>query len=92
VDLDEILYGSDGIEYYLDYVLFNPVTSTIPKWQTFKLLRWVLLLKQLVDLDEILYEDADIEDDLDSILINSIASTIPKWWMFKLLQWVQLSN
>jgi hypothetical protein len=31
VDLDEILYGSDGIEYYLDYILFNPVASTIPK-------------------------------------------------------------
>jgi hypothetical protein len=34
VDLDEILYGSDGIEYYLDYILFNPVISTIPKWLT----------------------------------------------------------
>jgi hypothetical protein len=34
VDLDEILYGGDGIEYYLDYILFNPVASTIPKWRT----------------------------------------------------------
>jgi hypothetical protein len=25
VDLDEILYGGDGVEYYLDYILFNPV-------------------------------------------------------------------
>jgi hypothetical protein len=31
VGLDEILYGVDGIEYYLDYVLLNPVASTIPK-------------------------------------------------------------
>jgi hypothetical protein len=28
----------DGIEYYLDYMLFNPVASTIPKWWTFKFL------------------------------------------------------
>jgi hypothetical protein len=41
VDLYEILYGGGGIEYYLDYILFNPVASTIPKWRTFKLLRWV---------------------------------------------------
>jgi hypothetical protein len=41
VDLDAILYGSDDIEYYLDYILFNLVDSTIPKWRTFELLRWV---------------------------------------------------
>jgi hypothetical protein len=40
VDLDEVLYGGDGIEYYIDYILFNPVASTIPKWRTFKLLWW----------------------------------------------------
>jgi hypothetical protein len=34
VDLDEMLYGDDGIDYYLDYILFNPITSTIPKWRT----------------------------------------------------------
>jgi hypothetical protein len=38
VDLDEILYGCDGIEYYLDYILFNPVASAIPKWRTFKVM------------------------------------------------------
>jgi hypothetical protein len=92
VDLDEILYGGDCIEYYLDYILLNPVASTIPKWQMFKLLRWVLLLNRLVDLDEILYEDDDIEDDFYSILINPVASTIPKWWTLKLLWWVQLLN
>jgi hypothetical protein len=27
VDLDEILYVGDGIEYYLDHVLFNTVAS-----------------------------------------------------------------
>jgi hypothetical protein len=37
VDLDEILYGGDGIEYYLDYILFNPVASTIPKFCYFSM-------------------------------------------------------
>jgi hypothetical protein len=31
VDLDEILYEGDGTEYYLHYILFNYVPSTIPK-------------------------------------------------------------
>jgi hypothetical protein len=44
-----------------DYILFNPVASTIPKWQTFKLLTWVQLLNRLVDLDEILYGGDGIE-------------------------------
>jgi hypothetical protein len=61
VDLDEILSGVDGIEDNLDSILFNAVASTIPKWRTFKLLRWVQLLKRLVDLDEILYGDDDFE-------------------------------
>jgi hypothetical protein len=30
VDLDENLDGGDGFEYYLDYILFNLVASTIP--------------------------------------------------------------
>jgi hypothetical protein len=51
----------DGIEYYLDYILFNYVASTIPKWRTFKVLRWVQLLKGVVDLDEILYGGDGIE-------------------------------
>jgi hypothetical protein len=76
VDLDEILYGSDGIEYYLGYIMFNSVT--IPKWQTFKLLRCLLLLNRLVDLNYILYEVDGIEDDIVSILINPASSTIPK--------------
>jgi hypothetical protein len=88
-DLNEILYGDDDIEYYLLYILFNTVASTIPKWWTFTLLRWLLLLNRSVDLDEILYEDDDIEGDLDSKLINPVSSTIPKW-TFKLLWWVQL--
>jgi hypothetical protein len=60
VDLVEIVYGDDDIQYYLDYMLFNPVALTIPNLRTFKLLRWVLLLNRLVDLDEILYGDDGI--------------------------------
>jgi hypothetical protein len=44
VDLDEILYGGDGIEDNLDPILINPVVSTIPKWWTFKRLWWVQIL------------------------------------------------
>jgi hypothetical protein len=38
VDLDEILYG---VMTSISYILFIPVPSTIPIWQTFKLLGWV---------------------------------------------------
>jgi hypothetical protein len=61
VDLDEILYGGDGIEYDLDSMLSNSLASTISKWQTFNPLRWVQLLNRLVDLAEILYEGDGIE-------------------------------
>jgi hypothetical protein len=40
VDLDEIVYGGGDNEDDLVSILFNPVASAIPKWQTFKLLRW----------------------------------------------------
>jgi hypothetical protein len=65
VDLDEILYRGDGIEYYLDYTIFNPLASTISKWRTFKLLKMVHLFNRLVDLDEILYCGNGIKGDLD---------------------------
>jgi hypothetical protein len=55
VDLDEMLYGGDGIEDDFDSILLNAVASTMPKWRTFKALTWVQLLNRLVDLDEILY-------------------------------------
>jgi hypothetical protein len=61
VDLDEILCGGDDIEDDLESLLLNAVTSTIPKWPSFKLLRWVQLLNRLMDLDEILYGGDDIE-------------------------------
>jgi hypothetical protein len=56
VDFDDILYrDDDDIEEYLHSILFNAVASTIPKWRTLKLLRWVQLLNRLADLDKILY-------------------------------------
>jgi hypothetical protein len=61
VDLDEILYGGDYIEDDLDVILLNAVASTILKWRTFKLLRWVQLMNRLVDLDYILYWGDGIE-------------------------------
>jgi hypothetical protein len=71
---------------------FNLASSAIPKWLTFKILRWAQLLNRLVELDEILYGGDDIEDDLDSILLKAVASTVTKWRTFKLLRCAQLSN
>jgi hypothetical protein len=61
VGLDEILYGGDDIEGDLDYILFSAVALNIQKWRTFKHLRWVQFLNQLVALDEILYGGDGIE-------------------------------
>jgi hypothetical protein len=97
VDLDEILYVADDAENYLYSVLLNLVAPTIPKWWTFKLLRWAQLLNRLVDLDEILYGSDAIEDDLYSVLHNRVASSIPKWRTLKfnyctgLLIWIIFS-
>jgi hypothetical protein len=41
VDLDEILHEDDANEGDLDSVQINSVALAIPKWRTFKLLRWV---------------------------------------------------
>jgi hypothetical protein len=65
VHLDEILYRHDATEDDLDSMLFNPVASTISKWQTFKFLRSLHLLNRLVDLDKILYCGNGIKGDLD---------------------------
>jgi hypothetical protein len=61
LDLDDILHGGDDIDNDLDSIVINPVSSTIPKWWTFKLLRCVQLFNRLVDLDEILYIGDGIE-------------------------------
>jgi hypothetical protein len=41
VDFHEIWQASDAIEDDLDTTLFNLVSSAIPNWRMFKLLRWV---------------------------------------------------
>jgi hypothetical protein len=86
VDLYEILCGGDDIEGDFDSILLSPVSLTISKWRTFKLLRWAQVLNRLVDFDEILHGGDDVVDDIDSILLNPVASTIPKWRTFKLLR------
>jgi hypothetical protein len=78
VDLNEVLYGDDDVDDDLDYILFSLLASTIPKWRTFELLRWVQLLNRLVDLHEILCGGDAIEDDLGAIFSNPVHSTIPK--------------
>jgi hypothetical protein len=61
VDLDEILYDVDDIDDHLDFILFNAVASTITRWRTFKLPRWVKCFNRFVGLDKILYGGGDIE-------------------------------
>jgi hypothetical protein len=62
-DFDDLLCGGDDIEGDLDAIISSPIASTIPKWQMFKLLRWVQLL------EEILYGGDDVEGDLDAIFL-----------------------
>jgi hypothetical protein len=40
VHIHEIQQEYNATEGNLDVILFNPVTSTIPKWRTLELLRW----------------------------------------------------
>jgi hypothetical protein len=53
------------IEDDLYATIFYLAASTVPKWRTFKLLRWEQLLNWLVDLAQIFYGDDDIEGDVD---------------------------
>jgi hypothetical protein len=92
VNLFEIFYVIDGVEYYLGYVLYNPEYSTIQKWWTFKHLKWAQLLNRLSDLGENLYGSDGFEYYLEYIVCSPGASTIPKWWTFKHLRWAQLLN
>jgi hypothetical protein len=72
-----ILCGSGDVEDDIDSILLNQVAPTIPKWRTFKLLRWAQELNRLMDLKGISYRGDYIEDDVDSILLYPVASTIP---------------
>jgi hypothetical protein len=72
VDSDEILCGGGDIDGDLDSILFNAAAATIPKWRTFKLLRWVQLLNRLVDLDEILHGADGIEYCLPYVYVGKV--------------------
>jgi hypothetical protein len=41
VDFHETQQRGHAVEGDLDAIIFNPVASKIPKWRTFKLVRWV---------------------------------------------------
>jgi hypothetical protein len=58
----EIYYGGRAIEGDLNAIIFNPVASTILKWQIFILLRWMQKLHQSMQNHEILYTDRTSED------------------------------
>jgi hypothetical protein len=79
VDLDETLYGGDDVVDDIDSILLNLISSAIPEWPTFKLLRLFQTLNRLVDLDETLFAGDGIQYYLDYILFNPIASTIPRY-------------
>jgi hypothetical protein len=71
----------------LDVVLINPVLSTIPKWRTFKLLRWMQNLHQSTWDHEILYTDRSLKDE--QLLIRPFLSKIKNTnmaavWMLKI--------
>jgi hypothetical protein len=52
-----IHYEGHDIEGDLEAIPFNPVPSTIPKWQTFELVRWMQNLHQSKWDLEIFYTD-----------------------------------
>jgi hypothetical protein len=58
----DIYYGGRAIEGDLNAIIFNPVASTILKWQTFILLRWMQNLRQSMQNHGILYTDRSSED------------------------------
>jgi hypothetical protein len=63
VDCYEIHYGCDAIEGDLDATLSNPVPSTVPNWQTFRLLRWMQNVHQSALGHQILYADRFLRDE-----------------------------
>jgi hypothetical protein len=63
----------------MDSILLILVASTVLKWQSFKLLKWVQLLNRVSGFGEILCVDDNIKFDLDSILLNDVDITISKW-------------
>lgn len=58
----EILWGGQAIEGDHEAILLNIVASTIQKWRTFKLLRWLQILQQW-KLDLEMYADRSSTDE-----------------------------
>jgi hypothetical protein len=63
VDFYEIQKKGHAIEDDLGSVLYNPVSSSIPKWRKFKLLRWMQNLHHSTWDHEILYTDRSSKDE-----------------------------
>jgi hypothetical protein len=63
VDFHENWYTGHAIEGNLDTIIFDSIASTIPKWQTLKLLRWMQNFHQLMWDSTILYTDRSSEDE-----------------------------
>jgi hypothetical protein len=57
VDFHRIQYRCQAIESDLNDIIFNPIASTIPKWHTFRLLKWMQNLHQSTWDHETLYSD-----------------------------------
>jgi hypothetical protein len=77
VDFYEIQHGGHAIEGDLDSVFINPVPSTITKWRTFKLLKWMQNLHQSTWDHESLYTDRSSKDE--QLLIRPFLSKTKKY-------------
>jgi hypothetical protein len=63
VDFHEIRQANHAIEGDLNTAIFSPIASTIPKWWTLKLLRWMQNLNQSKWEHDILYADKSSKDE-----------------------------
>jgi hypothetical protein len=77
VDLYKIQEEGHAIEDNLDAVLSNPIPSAIPKWRTFKLLRWMQNFHQSTWEHEILYTDRYLKDE--QLLMRPFLSKTKKY-------------
>jgi hypothetical protein len=55
--------GGHATEGKLDAIFFDPIVLTIPKWRTFKFLRWMQNLNQSVWGRDYLYADRSLQDE-----------------------------
>jgi hypothetical protein len=85
VDFYEIQKEGHAIEVDLDVVLFNPVPSSIPKWRTFKLLRWMENLHQSTWDHEILRSSKGEQLLIRPFLSKTKNTNITAVWMLKFI-------